>query len=167
MSLLGEILRSYRAPRCVMRKHLAQGRREDRALAWLVGACLLIFVAQWPRLARLAHLDEEIPLAGLMAGALFGWMFLAPLMFYALAGLVHLGRWMAGQRAGGSYVARLVTFWSLLAVTPLWMLHGLLAGALGPGAVTTLGGLGVLAVFASFVAVGLREAALEPPAASA
>ena len=167
MSLIGDIIHSYRAPRAVMRKHLARGRREDRALVWLLSACLLIFVAQWPRLARQAHLDDEIPFAGMMAGALFGWLFLAPLIFYALAGLVHLGRRMAGQRAGDGYAARLVIFWSLLAVTPLWMLHGLLAGALGPGVVTMVAGLGVLAVFVAFVATGLREAVLEPPAASA
>lgn len=167
MSLIGDILRSYRAPRAVMRKHLEGGRREDRALAWLLGACLLIFVSQWPRLARQAHLDDQIPLGGLMAGALFGWMFLAPLIFYGLAGLVHLGRRMAGQGGGGSYVSRLVTFWSLLAVAPLWMLHGLLAGVLGPGEVTMLVGLGVLVAYAVLVAAGLREAALEPPAASA
>jgi hypothetical protein len=35
------------------------GRREDRALAMLIAACLVIFVAQWPRLSREAYLAPD------------------------------------------------------------------------------------------------------------
>src|SRR5690554_7026923 len=120
MSVSGDILGSYRSPRAVVRGLLAQGRREDRALVWLLLACGLIFVAQWPRLARVAHVSDEVPLAALMAGALFGWMFLAPLALYGLAAVLHLGLRALG-RGGSMYGARLALFWSLLAVSPLWL----------------------------------------------
>lgn len=167
MSVVGDILRSYRAPRQVMRKHLAGPRREDRALAWLLGACLLIFVAQWPRLARQAHLDDSIPLPGLLAGALFGWMFLAPLILYALAALLQLGARLAGRGAADHYAMRVVTFWSLLASSPVWLVQGMVAGLAGPGGIGAVAGLAVVAAVAIFIGAGLREAALEPPAASA
>jgi len=166
MAVSADILRSYRAPRAVVRKLLGQGRREERALAYLIGACLLIFVAQWPRLAREAHLSDEIPLMGLIAGALFAWFFLAPLLFYGIATLIHLVARLFGLNSS-PYSARLVSFWSLLAVSPLWLFQGMLAGLTGPGVLTTLVGLGVLMAYVSMVAAGLREAALEPPAASA
>jgi hypothetical protein len=166
MAMSERILRSYFHPRRAMRELLAGGRREDRALAHLMGACLLIFVAQWPRLAREAHLDEEMSLRGLMAGALFAWLFLAPILFYGLAALVHLGARLAGLRSS-HYSARAVTFWSLLAVSPLWLVQGFFTGLLGPGMATALLGFGVLAAFGMLLVSGLREAALEPPAASA
>ncbi len=93
MAVSADILRSYRAPRAVLRDRLARGPhagREGRALVYLMIACGLIFVAQWPRLARQAHLTDEVPFEALMAGALFGWMFLAPLFFYAVGALLGL-----------------------------------------------------------------------------
>ena len=59
MSVALDILRTFRAPRAVLRKRIASGAREDRALAILMGACLLIFVAQWPRLSREAKRSSE------------------------------------------------------------------------------------------------------------
>lgn len=166
MALSGDILRSWRAPGEVMREHLARGEREDRALMFLGIACVLIFVAQWPRLARQAQLDESVPLQGLIAGALMGWLFIAPLLLYGLAALLALGMRLIGQRIGG-YPARLALFWSLLAVSPVWMLHGLVAGLAGPGAVSTVVGLAALAAFFWLLGAALRTAALEARAGTA
>ena len=51
MPVVPDILRTWRDPRGVIRDRLSAGVREDRALATVMGACALMFVAQWPRLA--------------------------------------------------------------------------------------------------------------------
>ena len=132
MALTREIALSWRAPRAAIRRQLAQGVREDRVLVYLVVACLLIFVAQWPRLAREAHLAPEVPLDARLGAALLGWMIFAPLFFYLLAGLSALVARAAGGRGDG-FGARLALFWTLLAVSPLWLLFGLVSGFIGPG----------------------------------
>ncbi len=166
MSVTGNIVESYRAPRRVVRRLLDAGRREDRALAYLMVACLLIFVAQWPRLSREAHLSDEIPLTAMLSGALFGWLFVAPLVFYGLAAVLHgLQRLM--RQPSSFWSARLVTFWALLAVAPLWLIHGLLVAFVGPGALVQLFGFVALAAYIGFVLAGLREAALEGGGATA
>jgi len=50
-----------------VRAILAQGPREDRALATLLGACVILFIAQWPFHARAAYLDPSIPLEARLA----------------------------------------------------------------------------------------------------
>ena len=133
------------------------GHREDRAIAILMAACVLIFIAQWPRLAREAHFDEAQTFQALMAGALMGWVFIAPLMMYALAALTHLIlRPFGGQ--GTWFRSRLALFWALLAASPLWLFHGLLAGFVGPGVSLNLVGLLALLAFFVFWAAGLIEA---------
>ncbi|WP_146591606.1 YIP1 family protein [Puniceibacterium confluentis] len=148
MPVTRDIAASYRGPGAVMRRLLASGPREDRALAILMAACGLIFVAQWPALSRQAHLEGR-ELNELLAGALFGWIFLAPLLLYGLAALSHLVARAFGGR-GSWYGARLALFWSLLAATPLVLLNGLVAGLVGQGAALTLVGILWCAVFLWF-----------------
>lgn len=146
MAIIGDILASYRHPRAVIRAKLAAGVREDRALAALFGACGLIFVAQWPGLARAAYIDPSIPLEARLTGALLGAVFLLPLFAYALAALSHLlARGFGGK--GTFFAARLALFWSLLAISPLMLLQGLVGGFMGAGPAFTTLGLGVLAAF--------------------
>lgn len=139
-----------------MRRLLAAGPREDRALAILMGACLLVFIAQWPAISRRAHL-EELELNALLAGALFGWLFIAPLGLYLLAALSHLVAKLFGGK-GGWYGARLALFWSLLASTPLILLNGLVAGFIGKGAALSIVGLAWFGVFLWFWMASLRVA---------
>ena len=54
MAVTTDIMRTWRGPRTVMRDLLNHGQREDRALAYLMAACIMIFIAQWPRLSRIA-----------------------------------------------------------------------------------------------------------------
>jgi hypothetical protein len=131
-----------------MKRLLALGPREDRALAILMGGCLLVFISRWPALSRQAHLDA-VELNPLLAGALFGWIFLAPLLLYGLAALSHLIAKAFGGK-GSWYGARLALFWSLLAATPLMLLNGLVAGFVGPGPGLTLVGAIWCAVFLWF-----------------
>ena len=157
MALTQDILATYRGPRAVMRKHLGLGLREDRALMFLAIACVLIFVAQWPRLRREAFLDDAVPFNALLGGALMGWLFIAPLALYAIAALSHLiARALGGQ--GSWYSARLALFWSLLAASPLWLLNGLVAGFIGPGLQLGLTSAVALAVFLIFWGLSLIEA---------
>ncbi len=153
MSALTDIAATYRGPGATIRELIGRGRREDRALAILMAACLLIFVAQWPRLARQAHLSGE-DLNMLLGANLMAWIFLAPLVFYGLAGLSHLvARLLGGQ--GSFYGARIALFWPLLATSPLLLLHGLVAGFIGPGPQLTLVGAIWLALFLWFWIAGL------------
>ncbi len=156
MPVTRDIAATYRGPGAVMRRLLAAGPREDRALAILMGACLLVFIAQWPAISRRAHL-EELELNALLAGALFGWLFIAPLGLYLLAALSHLVAKLFGGK-GGWYGARLALFWSLLASTPLILLNGLVAGFIGKGAALSIVGLAWFGVFLWFWMASLRVA---------
>ncbi len=139
-----------------MRRLLSDGNREDRALAILMSFCGIVFIAQLPRLSREAHLTGQ-DLSILMGGTLMAWIFLAPLLLYLLAGLSHLLARILGGK-GDWYGARLALFWSLLASSPLLLLHGLAAGFLGPG--PQLQGVGILwlGVFVWFWISTLRQA---------
>ncbi len=156
MAVTTDILACYRGPRAVMRRLLARGENEGRALAILMGGCLVTFVAQWPRLAREAYLTgaELNPLIG---AALLGWLFIAPLLFHGLALAGHLVARVLGG-SGSLHASRLALFWAFLAASPLLLLHGLVAGFIGPGAELT--GVGALwaAVFLWFWLSNMREA---------
>ncbi|KMK67624.1 YIP1 family protein [Puniceibacterium sp. IMCC21224] len=156
MPVTRDIVATYRGPGRVMRRLLDAGKREDRALAILMAACALVFVAQWPVLSRRAHL-ETLELNALLAGALFGWIFIAPLGLYTLAALSHLlAKPLGGQ--GDWYGARLALFWSLFASTPLILLNGLVAGFVGAGPALTLVGAVWCGVFGWFWFSSLRIA---------
>jgi hypothetical protein len=157
MPITQEILSTWRGPRAAMRRQLQAGQREDRALAYLMLACFLIFVAQWPRLAREAYLDPEIPLEARLGAALFGWMALAPLFFYGIAGFSHLfARMMGGE--GTYFGARMALFWTLLAISPAWLLYGLVAGFIGAGAALNLVASVLTVAFFAIWLLSLAEA---------
>lgn len=154
MSVVRDILATYRAPRTVHKGHFEGERREDKALAWLVSACVLIFVAQWPRLAREAWLAPEIDLQARLAGALFAWVMVMPLFFYVASLVLSLVLKAFGHWAS-AYHVRTVLFWSLLASVPLWLLSGLIGGFAGAGGVFTLVSTVSLVALVVFVWAGL------------
>ena len=154
MPFTQDIAATYRGPGKVVRRLVDAGQREDRALAILMGACVILFVAQWPRLSREAHLTGQ-DINGLLAGALAGWLLFAPLGFYLLSWLLHLiMRVFRGQ--GPSFNARIAIFWGLLAATPLALLNGLVAGFIGPGPALTLAGVVWIGVLLWFWIAGMR-----------
>jgi len=132
MGISVDILRSWRHPRRVIARRLDEGTREDRVLVFLMVACFLIFVAQWPALVRAANDDPSIPLDARLGGALLAWLFIAPLVLYLVAALSHLVARLFGGK-GTWYSSRLALFWSLLAAAPMLLLNGLLAGLPGLG----------------------------------
>ena len=161
MALASDIAASYRRPGPVVRRRLGDpDRAEGRALVTCMLACFLIFVAQWPRLSREAYLaDRDVqPMIG---GALMGWIFIMPLVLYALAGISHF---VAGRLGGqGSYVeARMALFWALLAAAPLWLLWGLVAGFVGPGPGLDVIGILALLAFVLIWAAGLYAVERQP-----
>ncbi|MBS1302825.1 YIP1 family protein [Loktanella sp. SALINAS62] len=163
MAVTTDILRTWRAPRRVMRELLDQGKREDRAVAYLIVFCLLVFIAQWPRLTRRAAGFEIAPgteppdLSQLMTYELFAWLMVWPLALYGLAALSHLIAKVLGG-AGSFYSARLALFWSLLSSVPLLLLYGLMAGFLGPVSGTQFVGAAWLIGFGYLWLQTLREA---------
>jgi len=156
LSLVLDILRSYRTPRRVLRERIGTNVREDRALATLIAACVLIFVAQWPRLSREAFVDDSIALDALMTGALFGWVLVAPLAMYFLALISHAALKLAGSDASG-YDARMALFWAFLASSPLWLLTGLASGFLGETVASAIVGVAAFGGFLALWASGLAE----------
>lgn len=151
MSVSTDMLRSWRKPRQVMRELLAGGEHEGRLVGIVMGACLLIYIGQWPRLMRVDQLELLGPDGAsdfqMNAGiAFFGIMIVWPLALYGLAALTHLIGKPFG-RAGSPFAARLALFWALLASTPLLLLHGLTMGFIGTGPAASLVGLVWLALF--------------------
>lgn len=161
MSVTAEIVGLWRAPRERFRRRLAEGAREDRALAVLMGACLLSFLAQWPALARAAHLDPSVPLQARVGGALMGAVFLLPLLAYAVAALSQAVARALGGRGTG-FGARLALFWAWLASAPGILFYGLAAG-MAPGPATTILGVAVFAGFVWLWMTLLHEANREVP----
>ncbi|MFW8593083.1 YIP1 family protein [Cribrihabitans neustonicus] len=155
MSVTTDIPATYRGPRRVFARLLGAGPREDRLLAMLIAACSLLFVAQMPKLARQAHLEGQ-ELNMLLGGALLGLVFILPLMLYAVSWFVHLIARAAGGQ-GSSYRSRLALVWALLAASPLILLHGLVAGFIGPGPAQDLVGFLWCVVFVWFWVSGLIQ----------
>ena len=154
MSLVSNLLHTYRRPAQVVGDLDQQGLREPQVLFFGLLACGLIFVAQWPGLSRAAALDPSVTLEQRMGGALFAVMFMLPLLLYGVAGLIQLVLRLAVAPVTGLRV-RLALFWALLSVTPLMLLQGGLSGFLGANPVVTLFGFVVAASFLYILGAGL------------
>lgn len=157
MPVTTDIVATYRGPGRVIRRLLAMGPREDRALVILMAGCVVVFIAQWPRLAREAHLTGQ-ELNPLLGGTLLAWVFIAPLLFYAIAFLSYLILRALGGKLTG-FDARMALFWAFLASSPVLLLHGLVAGFVGPGLELNIVGALWLALFVWFWLATMRAAA--------
>lgn len=156
MAITRDIAATYRGPGGVIRRLLMVGPREDRALAILMAGCAMMFIGDWPRLAREAYLTGR-ELNPLLGGALFGWIVIAPLILYVIALVSHwIARVFRGRGTG--YGARLALFWALLAASPLVLLRGLVAGFIGAGPGLTAIEVIWLVAFGTFWGFGLKEA---------
>lgn len=156
MAATQDIVATYGGPGRVVQRLLQQGEQESRALVFLMLGCLMVFIAQTPRLAREAHLTEgDLPM--LLGGTLMAWIFIAPLLFYAIAIISHVVARAFGRKQS-AYGARIALFWALLASSPLMLLWGLTAGFIGPGAQLNLVGFAWTVVFIWFWIGGLLGA---------
>lgn len=158
MPVSTDITRTWRRPRAVFGSLLAQGRREDRALIYLMVGMAIVFLSRLPALQRDAVLSGS-DFTRDATYAFFGLVIIAPLFFYLLA---EVARWIA--RAAGlgvdAFGGRLALFWAWLAASPALLFYGLLAGFNGSGEIGTqaIGAIWV-AAFLWFWVQGLREAA--------
>lgn len=157
MSVTDDMARMWRSPRPVVRRLMAAGPREDRSLAFLMAACLLVFLGQLPGLQRQAVLEGG-DFTRAATYAFFAWMTIAPLLFYGLAAAGLLVARAFGLRVSGAG-ARLALFWAHLAAAPAWLLYGLMAGFNGASAGTNAVGAIWIAALAIFWIQGLRVAA--------
>ncbi|MDR7125220.1 YIP1 family protein [Pseudotabrizicola sp. 4114] len=154
MSITADIVESWRRPRVVVRRHLARGRSEPFAFSLLVAFLVLAFVAQWPAASRAAFADGT-PVAPRLLAIGLALLATVPLWYGLAAASRLLARLFGGT--GSWYGARIALFWSLVAVTPLMLLQGLVAGMIGPGpALTAVGVIAGLA-FVIFWAQALIE----------
>ncbi|MFD2175347.1 YIP1 family protein [Rhodobacter lacus] len=163
MAAVDDIWRSYRKPGQVVRAHLARSRSEPRLFTLLFSALVVIFVGQWPRLARQAFEVPDVPLPGLLLGTAMALAAVTPFI-YLLAWLVGQGLRVVRGR-GDNYGSRLALFWALLAVSPLMLLQGLVLGLIGPGLqANVIGGI-VFLVFLLFWGFGLKVTQFDAPEA--
>jgi hypothetical protein len=119
IGLVDAMARAYGDPRGAMSAQLAQGPNEPRALFHLMLAAGLFFVASLPNAIREARsLAVDDALSGVIAAHLFGYLFVAPLIAYGMAALVHLlARSFGGT--GGFLSARAAVFWAALLGAPI------------------------------------------------
>jgi hypothetical protein len=158
MSVLGQMVQTWRSPRAGLRARLNEGPREDKALALAMGTAALIFVAQAPVVARTAHLAQqqalaagtpasEVPtLQSLLGITFFALVFMLPLVLYAAAAASHLIAKALGGK-GSHSSARVALFWALFCAVPAMLLHGLARGLLGDTTAVAVLGVVVLMLF--------------------
>jgi hypothetical protein len=160
MALVSDIVESWRAPRRVLRSHLARPKSEAFLFTFLFTLLLLAFVAQWPVAARMVYLQPEVPMEQRMFAAGLGLLATIPL-WYGVAALSRLvARALGGT--GTWYSARLALFWALVTITPGMLLMGTVISFLGQG--PQANGLGALiaAVFLMFWIIMLHETEKAP-----
>ncbi|MEM7487881.1 MAG: YIP1 family protein [Pseudomonadota bacterium] len=147
MSVSRDIPRAWIRPQTVMAEHMARGSYDDRGFLFLMIGCVMVFVAQLPRLSRQAfETGEDFML--LVGGTLMAWVFVAPLLLIVIAAVSHIVAKLIGGK-GGWAPARLAIGWSILACAPAFLLHGLTGGFVGTGhpAFSLVGGLALGAFF--------------------
>ncbi|MFN7223567.1 MAG: YIP1 family protein [Paracoccaceae bacterium] len=155
MSITTDIVESWRRPRVVVRRHLARGQSEAFAFSLLVTFLILAFVAQWPGASRMAFEDGNTPVSPRLLAIALALLATIPL-WYALAALSRLIARAFGGR-GSWYGARIALFWSLVTVTPLMLLQGLVAGLIGPSPGLTAVGVAAGVAFVVFWVMALIE----------
>ena len=156
MTVLNDIIEAHIRPRQVMSRLLKLGKRDDRALAMLLGGCFILFMAQWPYRARQAHLNDTVLTDYIQHDAL-GLIFTLPLLAYAFAALLRIFTKVFRARAD-FYSARLATFWALLAASPAVILSGLIKGFIGLGTMNSVFGFFWLIIFLWILVNSLIEA---------
>ena len=155
MALTGDIIATYKGPRRVVARFLAQGRNEVRALLFVLIAGMMMFIAVMPYQAREAQLDPEVPIQARMYWSAFFYILIVPILLYLVALVLWPVIWLLRRPVTG-YEVRFSMFWALLATTPVMILLGLTAGLIGQGPQLTVVGYLWMAVFSWFFISGLR-----------
>ncbi|WP_368187928.1 YIP1 family protein [Aestuariibius sp. HNIBRBA575] len=125
-----DIVATWRRPGRVVRRLLDDGMDDGTLIYLTLITCVLIFVAQTPFQSREAFLDPSIPLSSRLFWSGLFFVVVMPIILYLIAALSHV---IAGFFGGkGRWIdARFALVWALLAVTPLTLLRGMVAGFIG------------------------------------
>jgi Yip1 domain len=156
MSLIPDIIDSWRSPAKVLRQHLQRPQSEPFAFTFLVTFLLISFVGQWPNAARSAHLQPDKPLVQTLVATGLALLATIPL-WYGLAALSRLLAKILGGK-GSWYGARLALFWALVAISPAMLLQGLTAGFMGQGPQATALNIVIGLAFLTLWGLMLKEA---------
>lgn len=124
MSLVGNILRSYRAPRQVMREQIDHGIKESQTLFIGMMFGFLNFIANTPERNMIATASGADPVAS-MAANFVATVFLLLLFMYLLAWAVNLGFQIITKHVDPP-ITRRACFWAALVTSPLVLITGLL-----------------------------------------
>jgi len=135
-------------------KMFAAGASEKENLAYLVGGCIISFIAQWPAQSRQAFINQQ-PVHELMGAILLSNLFLLPLIFYLVSAIIFIFAKIFKSNILGVEL-RLIIFWSYLATTPILLLVGLVEGFFGKNYQYYLAAGLWLSVFLIFVYLGFR-----------
>ena len=112
MSVVINISKTYYKPNQTYTKLFAAGASEKENLAYLVGGCVISFVAQWPAQSRQAFINQQ-PVDELMGAILLSNLFLLPLIFYLVSAILFIFAKTFKSNILGVEL-RLIIFWSYL-----------------------------------------------------
>ncbi|NBO21009.1 MAG: hypothetical protein EBU97_03505, partial [Rhodobacteraceae bacterium] len=84
VALVAEFMRTWRDPAAVMEAARSGPLREDRALAMIMAASVVLFLAGWPQALRQAQIDPSVPLQARLGAALLVQVFVLPLLAYGV-----------------------------------------------------------------------------------
>ncbi|MFK7945333.1 MAG: YIP1 family protein [Paracoccaceae bacterium] len=118
--------RFYHDPRGSVRAVKAGHPKESTLLAWLMIGLLILLVGRLVALSSTVPSESPdfLPQAG---AAVFGLIFLAPLLWYLLAAFTTLAAWLFRGR-GGWRDGRLAVFWATLVSAPILAISEVGAG---------------------------------------
>lgn len=145
MSLVGEIVSAYRAPKQLMKVQLAKSG-EERILLLALLFCFLTFIARLPELAFITgSLQSTVPFSARVVAMFVSSVLMAPLMMYLVAAISHFVLRLFGAR-GTWREARLALMWAALVSVPLVLISGALK-VLAPGLLFSVATLATGVVF--------------------
>ena len=130
-SLTSEILTAYRYPRLSFERQLAKNFGDDRILFYGILACFLAFVARMPSLFHESMSAGSPPVYAVVSIHFAVSLLTAPLLLYFIAAVSHVVARAFGGR-GNWRGARLALFWTVLALSPLVLVAGIVGVAAHP-----------------------------------
>jgi hypothetical protein len=154
MSAVINISKTYYKPIQTYSKLFASGASEKENLGYLVGGCIISFIAQWPVQSRQAFTNQQ-PIDELMGAILLSNLFLLPLVFYFISIATYFCTKILGSNILGVEL-RLIIFWAYFATAPILLLVGLVEGFFGKNfQYFTVAGLWLVA-FLTFIYSGFK-----------
>ena len=160
MPVAAEVVRAYFEPRRSARRMLMRTDSEGKAFALVFTGCVILFLAQLPDLVGPgASTGTQPSLTALATARVIGALLLAPLVFYAVAGVSGLVARLLGRSIGWRH-ARVSLFWAVLAVSPAAMLLALARNFLGGSILVDSFPWILMALFLLFWVCGLVESVI-------